>query len=102
LSPIILFSRLFIKRALQLHQIVGKLYVWITLLLVCPTGMYLALYAKGGFITQTGFMLQGILLAWFTYKGYAAIQQKDKAGHVQYMIRSYAAATVVLSFRIFH
>lgn len=102
LSPIILFSRLFIKRALQLHQVVGKLYVWITLLLVCPTGMYLALYAKGGLITQTGFMLQGILLVWFTYKGYAAIQQKHKTGHVQYMIRSYAVATVVLSFRIFH
>lgn len=102
LSPIILFSRLFIKRALHLHQVVGKIYVWITLLLVCPTGMYLALYAKGGLITQTGFMLQGILLAWFTYKGYAAIQQKDKTGHVQHMIRSYAVASVVLSFRIFH
>lgn len=102
LSPILLFSRMFFKTSIQLHQLIGKLYVWVTLVLVCPTGMYLALYAKGGLITQIGFMVQGILLGWFTYKGYQSILHGDKAGHVQYMIRSYAVGTVVLSFRIFH
>jgi hypothetical protein len=102
LSPIFLFSRLFVKRAMHLHQLIGKMYVWVTLLLVCPTGMYLALYAKGGLITQAGFMLQGILLAWFTYCGYQSIIHKNKSEHVRYMIRSYAVATVVLTFRIYH
>jgi hypothetical protein len=101
-TPIYLFSRKFFKRGLSLHRSIGQLYVWITLLLVCPTGMYLALYAKGGLITQVGFMLQGLLLASFTYQGYQAIQNGNKINHVQYMIRSYATATVVLSFRIFH
>ena len=102
LSPIALFTRRFFKRALGLHQVVGRIYVWVTLTLVCPTGMYLACYAKGGFITQVGFMLQGILLAVFTYRGYQAIAGGDKAGHFHYMIRSYAIASVVLSFRILH
>ncbi|HEY3403144.1 MAG TPA: DUF2306 domain-containing protein [Ohtaekwangia sp.] len=102
LSPVILFSRLFIKKGIQLHRLIGKIYVWVTLILVCPTGMYLALYAKGGLITQTGFMLQGVLLGWFTYKGYQAIAGKNKTEHVRYMIRSYAVATVVLTFRIYH
>jgi hypothetical protein len=102
LSPIILFTRRFFKRALGLHQVVGKMYVWITLLFVCPTGMYLACYAKGGLITQVGFMLQGILLAVFTYHGYKAILRGDRVEHFQYMIRSYAIAAVVLSFRILH
>jgi hypothetical protein len=102
LSPVFLFSRLVFKNLLQFHQFIGKLYVWVTLLLVCPTGMYLALYAKGGLITQVGFMIQGVLLAAFTYKGYRSIQRGDKVAHVQFMIRSYAVATVVLSFRILH
>lgn len=102
LSPIFLFTRRFFKGALPLHKIVGKVYVWVTLIIVCPTGMYLALYAKGGFITQVGFLLQGILLAVFTYRGYRSIGRGDKVEHFHNMIRSYAVATVVLSFRIFH
>jgi hypothetical protein len=102
LSPVILFCRRFFKRGLSLHRLIGKIYVWTTLIFVCPTGMYLALYAKGGLVTQIGFMLQGILLAVFTYLGYKSIERGDKVQHFQYMIRSYAVATVVLSFRILH
>lgn len=102
LSPVFLFSRRYFKQQPHWHERIGKLYVWTTLILVCPTGMYLALYAKGGLVTQTGFMIQGILLGLFTWQGYKAILRKDKAAHVQYMIRSYAVAAVVLTFRIFH
>lgn len=102
LAPVFLFARRIFKTAGVFHNAVGNLYVWITLVLVCPTGIYLALYAKGGLITQAGFLLQGILLGWFTWKGYRAITRKNKITHVQYMVRSYAIAAVVLSFRIFH
>jgi hypothetical protein len=102
LSPIGLFARKYFRTGLGFHRSLGKVYVWITLILVCPTGMYLALYAKGGLITQFGFMVQGILLAIFTYCGYQAALRGDKMHHVQYMIRSYAIAAVVLSFRLLH
>lgn len=102
LSPVFLFSRRYFKQRLPWHERIGKLYVWITLVLVCPTGMYLALYAKGGPVTQTGFLIQGILLGLFTWQGYKAILRKDKSGHVQFMIRSYAVAAVVLTFRMLH
>jgi hypothetical protein len=59
-------------------------------------------HAKGGLVTQIGFMIQGILLGVFTYNGYRAALQRDKVNHVANMIRSYAVATVVLSFRILH
>lgn len=101
-APVIPFSRLFVKKALNLHRYVGKLYMWITLALVCPTGMYLALYAKGGFVTQAGFMMQGILLAIFTYMSYNAIAKGNTPAHRSYMIRSYAMALTVLTFRIYH
>ena len=118
LSPVFSFARRYLKqwggkvhgppstvhskRQLGWHERVGKVYVWTTLMFVCPTGMYLALYAKGGLVTQTGFMIQGILLGLFTWLGYQAIIRKDKTAHVQFMIRSYAVAAVVLTFRIFH
>lgn len=102
LAPLLLFARNLAKPVRDLHSVVGKIYVWITLILVCPTGMYLALYAKGGLITQVGFLLQGALLAWFTWKGYQNILRHNVSVHVQYMIRSYAVAAVVLSFRILH
>jgi hypothetical protein len=102
LAPIFLFTQRHFKKTLSVHQLIGKMYVWITLILVCPTGMYLALYAKGGVITQAGFMLQGVLLAFYTWKGYQNIITGNKMMHVQYMVRSYAVVTVVLSFRILH
>jgi hypothetical protein len=102
LTPIFLFIERHFKGNLQLHKFIGKIYVWITLIFVCPTGMYLALYAKGGLITLIGFMLQGFLLAFYTWKGYQKILVHDKLMHAQYMIRSYAVVAVVLSFRIFH
>jgi hypothetical protein len=102
LAPIFLFARKWLRKFNNLHTVVGKIYVWITLVVVCPTGMYLAVYAKGGLITQLGFLLQGVLLGWFTWAGYKAIAQKNKSEHVSCMIRSYSIATVVLSFRVLH
>lgn len=86
----------------NLHRIAGQIYSFITLIFVGPTGIYLALYAKGGGVTQVGFVLQGLLLSWYTYQGYALIRKGDSANHVNAMIRSYAVATVVLTFRVLH
>jgi hypothetical protein len=102
MTPFISFARNVIPVTRKWHHAVGKLYVWITIVIVCPTGMYLALYAKGGLITTIGFLLQGILLAYYTWHGYIAMQRGDKAAHIQNMIRSYATATVVLTFRVLH
>jgi hypothetical protein len=102
LTPWYLFARRILKAARSYHSLVGKVYVSCTLLLVCPTGMYLALYAKGGFITQVGFMVQGMLLGYFTWRGYIAMKTSNLSQHIENMIRSYAVATVVLSFRILH
>ncbi len=102
LTPLFLFGFRYLRYPISWHRTVGKMYVWITLLIVSPTGMYLALYAKGGLITTIGFVLQGILLSYFTWRGYIAIQNHDRSGHLSYMIRSYAVAIVVLSFRVYH
>ncbi len=100
--PVFSFLGKYIGLGIRAHRAIGKLYVLLSLFIVAPTGMYLALYAKGGFIAQAGFMAQGILLSFFTYRGYKTILQGNKTAHIQWMIRSYAMASAVLSFRIFH
>ncbi|WP_165823904.1 DUF2306 domain-containing protein [Pseudochryseolinea flava] len=102
LTPLFLFAKRFFRNGIGIHQYVGKLYVWITLIFVCPTGLYLALYAKGGLVTQVGFVVQDFLVGYYSYVGYRSIRQRDKALHFENMIRSYAMVAVVLSFRLFH
>jgi hypothetical protein len=100
--PVFSFLGKYIRLSVRLHRKIGQVYVWVGMLVVAPTGMYLALYAKGGLMAQAGFLVQGILLSLFTYSGYKAIQKKDTPAHIQWMIRSYAMATAVLTFRIYH
>jgi hypothetical protein len=102
MSPVLLFARNYFRWTKHFHSVIGKIYLWTTLLLVCPTGMYLALYAKGGLVTQVGFMIQGLLLFWFTWAGYKKIKAGDQQAHVEFMIRSYSVAAVVLTFRVLH
>jgi hypothetical protein len=100
--PWVSFTRRWMKGYISLHRHAGKLYLWISAFVVCPTGMYLALYAKGGLITKSGFLIQGILLAFYSLKGYRSIKAGDIPHHVDYMIKSYSVATAVLTFRILH
>lgn len=86
----------------KMHAVIGKSYTWITVLIVCPTGIYLGIYAKGGTITIAGFMLQGILLAIYTVRGWLCARRGDAGGHISNMIRSYSIAVVVLTFRVLH
>lgn len=102
LTPIFLFTKRFFKNGIQIHRLIGNIYTWVTLVFVCPTGLYLALYAKGGLVTQIGFVIQDLLVAYYSYQGYCAIRRRDKKFHVMSMIRSYAMVAVVLSFRLFH
>jgi hypothetical protein len=100
--PWIGFMRRYSSYARRLHWLMGRLYVYTTIIVVCPTGMYLAIYAKGGLLTTLGFLLQGLLLALYTMKSYQHITGGDVQKHVRYMILSYSVATVVLTFRVLH
>lgn len=84
------------------HQIVGKIYVYTTLLLVCPTGMYMSFYAKGDIWTKTGFFVQGVLLFWFTWQGWQTIRRGETQKHVEWMIRSYLITLSAIMFRLYH
>jgi hypothetical protein len=86
----------------RIHALVGNWYVKLGLYLILPTGIYLALYAKGGLATQIGFLAQALAFGFFTWQGWRAAQNGQMTLHRNAMIRSYAMMAAVLSFRLLH
>ncbi len=99
-GPVLLSGRA-LRASKTLHRRLGWTYVLSVLCVAAPAGLYLALFAKGGFLGQSGFVLAG--LAWFasTWFGLRAIQQRRMAVHLTWMARSYAIAWSAISFRVF-
>ncbi len=101
-APLIIFCRKWLNIPMEWHRKLGKTYVLVTLLLVCPTGFYLSIYAKGGLVSQLGFVVQGVLLFIYTYKAFQFAIRQNFQSHATFMIRSYAIGTAALTFRLYH
>ena len=96
------FSRRLLRFAPRLHRVLGWAYVSSVLGLVVPAGLYLALYAKGGFAGRLGFVVLGVALLYTTVRGVQHVRRRDFRGHVAWMLRSYAMASSAVSFRAFY
>ena len=93
------FSSNFLKQNRALHRLLGKIYVADILLINFPAGLIMGVYANGGPVGKTAFLLLDILWFWFTYKAYACARNKDFTRHKQYMIRSYALTFSAIMLR---
>ena len=98
------FSRALLRRVPSLHRRCGKIYAASVLCLLCPTGMVLALSAKGGFPGKTGFLLLGAATFYTTLRGVAVMREpsRDVARHREWMTRSFALAASAITFRLYH
>lgn len=98
------FSRRLIRRLPALHRLSGRLFGLMVLLFVAPTGIHLALHAKGGAPGKLGFLTLacGTLLA--TVHGWRAAlpAHRDLAAHRAWMTRAFALVASAVTFRIFH
>lgn len=102
LTPLFQFLIRVKAKTTTLHRFIGHVYTWSTLIIVVPTGLYIALFAKGGTITQIGFIAQGLLAGVFTWLGYQAGRKRNIDAHIKWMMRSYGAVSIVLTFRLLH
>lgn len=100
--PIVLFVGEAFRLSKQWHRRLGKLYVYDTLVIIVPTGLYMAFFAKGGTSTQLGFIVQGLALALSTVLAVLSIKQGNLIQHKQWMMRSYSFAFAVVTFRVLH
>jgi uncharacterized membrane protein len=81
------------------HRRLGYVYLNAVLWMAAPSGLALALVAKGGLWGTTGFALAGVLWWQTTWSGYRAIRRGDIPAHVRAMVRSYCWALSAPAFR---
>lgn len=82
------------------HRRLGYVYFNAVLWMAAPTGIALALTAKGGLWGTAGFAVAGVLWWHTTWVGYRAIRRGDMAAHIRAMVRSYSWALSAPAFRI--
>jgi len=96
------FFRRLTRRFPALHRALGNLYAFAVMCLLCPSGMYLALFANGGFPGQLGFLVLGALTYWTTSRGVSEMAAGRPRPHARWMIRSFGLITTAITFRLYH
>jgi hypothetical protein len=101
-ASILQFFRGITRRWPGVHRWLGRIYAWAVLGVVCPTGFYLSLFAKGGLAGQAGFLLLGALTLYTTSRGVSEMVAGRTRPHIRWMIRSFAMVTTAITFRVLH
>jgi hypothetical protein len=82
-----------------LHRWLGLVYVLSILVLACPSGLGLAIYANGGLAARVGFTFQCIVWWLLTLQAWQYARQKQWEKHANAMLRSLAVTTAAMSLR---
>lgn len=96
------FSSYILKKRKAIHIWMGKIYVFVVLVLGAPTGLYMSFFAKGSFWERGLFLFMAIYWFYSTTKGLQMIKIKNVLAHKNWMIRSYSMAMTAVTFRIYH
>lgn len=93
------FSKRIRAKRLKLHRLLGKLYV-VSVLLSSIAGLYIAIFANGGIISQLGFSF--LAIAWFytTLAAFTTIKKRQIQAHRKWMIRSYSLTLAAVTLRL--
>jgi uncharacterized membrane protein len=93
------FRRGLLVRNRPLHRRIGQVYV-VASVMVGVSGMYMAWYSSGGWITHFGFGLLGLATFITALKAYFHIRGREVASHREWMIRNYALLFAAVTLRI--
>src|SRR5215207_593279 len=86
-------------RYLPLHRWLGRIYVT-GALIGGVAGLYLAIFAFGGFVSALGFGLLAVLMLTFTSIAYLRIRAWNEFSHKEWMTRSYALIFAAVTLRV--
>jgi uncharacterized membrane protein len=89
------------QKNIQLHRLLGKIYITAILLLAAPSGFYMALFANGGLGAQLGFSVLCVLWFSFTLLAYLRVRAGNITAHRQWMLRSYALSFSAVTLRLY-
>lgn len=82
------------------HKNLGKLYIFLILVLAAPSGIYMGIFANGGILSKISFVILGCLWWFSTYKAYQLVRQKNFTQHKQWMWRSFALTLSAITLRM--
>ncbi len=85
----------------SIHRKLGFVYLFLVLLVCAPSGTIMAIYANGGILSKTSFLITSILWWIFTFNAFLNIKQKNIQKHEANMIRSYALTLSAVSLRLY-
>lgn len=93
------FNKAFRNSYLNIHRLIGKVYV-VTALLSGIAGLYIAIFAEGGWVAQLGFGAMAVSWLVTTFLAYTTIRRKEVGAHKNWMLRSYALCWAAVTLRI--
>jgi hypothetical protein len=93
------FNNFILKNYSSVHRNIGKLYVIIILFLSAPSGLFIGLFANGGFFSKVSFVSLSILWFYCTVKGFLYIKNKNILLHKAFMMRSFALTFSAITLR---
>ncbi|ROI01388.1 DUF2306 domain-containing protein [Chryseobacterium sp. G0240] len=82
------------------HRNMGKIYIFLILMLAAPSGIYMGIFANGGMLSKFSFVILGILWWFSTFKAYRLARQKKFKEHKQWMWRSFAFTLSAVTLRM--
>ncbi len=82
------------------HRNMGKVYIFLILLLAAPSGIYMGFFANGGFLSKISFVVLGFLWWFSTFKAYQLARQKRFKEHKEWMWRSFAFTLSAITLRM--
>jgi len=98
-TGILQVNRSSLRRSRAWHHRIGYVYLG-AVLLTGVSGLYLAPYAFGGWITTAGFGSLAVWLLVSTAAAYRRILSRDFVRHRAWMLRSFAAVFAAVTLRI--
>lgn len=84
----------------NLHKNLGKIYIFLILVLAAPSGIYMGIFANGGIYAKISFVILGCLWWFSTLKAYRLARQKKFKQHQQWMWRSFALTISAITLRM--
>ncbi|MFP3832620.1 DUF2306 domain-containing protein [Chryseobacterium sp. SIMBA_028] len=84
----------------NLHRNMGKIYIFLILILAAPSGIYMGFFANGGIFSKVSFIILGICWWFSTFKAYQLARQKRFTDHKQWMWRSFALTLSAITLRM--
>lgn len=84
----------------NLHRNMGKVYIFLILLLAAPSGIYMGFFANGGLFSKISFVILGFSWWFSTFKAYQLARQKKFKEHKQWMWRSFAFTLSAITLRM--